>query len=226
MLDERLDSAPRGRAVDSLADYVALRSTLLDQPASEPPALQSNTGEFSTVSLEELVDAGAVTLHEAPPTVVSETGETPMLSAKDVRLGRAPSRWGNVAAPGAVTVRAGDVAVVIGTDVAVRVCADAGALLGPGIHLVRSNVKALDPDFLAGVLRAAVDAADGNHVDLYQVSVPRIPPAEQRRYADVFAQLTELETAWQQQRSNMERLIRSGFRGLAQGRLRPGTGDE
>ncbi|WP_330182149.1 hypothetical protein OHB26_38480 [Nocardia sp. NBC_01503] len=222
-LDERIDSAPHDQVMDSLADYVALRSTLIETAAVEPPALQSNTADYSVISMGELIDAEAVTLHEAPPTVLSETGATPMLSAKDIRLGRTPSRLGDADARGAVSVREGDVAVVIGTEMAVRVCTTDGVLLGPGIHLVRANSKAVDPYFLAGVLHAA---AEGNHVDLYQVSVPRIPLAEQREYGAAFAQLAALETAWQQRRSTMEHLIRAGFRGLAQGRLRPATGAE
>ncbi|MFF2557391.1 hypothetical protein ACFVUS_40765 [Nocardia sp. NPDC058058] len=221
LLDDRIDLAPRGSAGDSSAEYAALRTTLVGQRVWAPPALESNSAEHSAISLEELVDAEAVACFEAPPTVASESGETPLLSAKDVRLGRPASRWGNTDASGAVTVRKGDVAVVISTEPAVRVCADDGVLLGSGIQLVRTNAKAVDPNFLAGVLRAAVDAADGSHVDLYQVAVPRIPLAEQRRYGAAFEQLTALETAWQQQRSTMERLVRTGFRGLAQGLLRP-----
>lgn len=222
-LDERIDSAQHGGVMDSLAEYDVLRSMLIEIAAVEPPALQLNTSDYSVISMEELIDAEAVTLHEAPPTVLSENGETPMFSAKDIRLGRAASRRGDADAPGAVSVREADVAVVIGTEMAVRVCTTGGVLLGPGIHLVRANIKAVDPYFLAGVLHAAVD---GNHVDLYQVSVPRIPLTEQREYGAAFAQLAALETSWQQRRSTMEHLIRTGFRGLAHGLLRPATGAE
>ncbi|MET7767455.1 hypothetical protein [Nocardia sp. NPDC005366] len=212
--------------VSVLGDYTALCAALFEQTAWTPPVLMPNPVPHDTVSLEDLVAAEAVSIHEAPPTVGTGHGNTPMLSAKDVRLGRAPSRWGSADLPGSVTVRTGDVAVVISTEAAVRVCADDGVLLGPGIQLVRGNDRTVDPHFLAGVLRAAVDAAEGGPIDLYQVSIPRIPLAEQRRYGAAFRQLSELESSWQRQRSNVERLVRVGFGDLAMGVLRPAACDE
>ncbi|MTE14134.1 restriction endonuclease subunit S domain-containing protein [Nocardia aurantiaca] len=209
-----------------VADYATLRSELLAQPVCEPPALESYSGPHTVIPLEDLVEAGALTVYEVPPTVGVEGGETPMLSAKDVRLGRAASRWGNAAEPGAVTIRTGDVAVAVSTEAAVRVCEDEGVLLGPGIRLVRADVNAVDPYFLAGILRAAINASDGRPLDLYEVAVPRIQLAEQRRYGAAFARLTALETAYQRQRADIERLVRTGFGGLAQGQLRPTTDDQ
>lgn len=205
---------------DPFGEYTDRCSVWLDLDKWKPPILESDTASHSQIPFEALVDAGALAVHEAPPTVESAGGDTPMLSAKDIRLGRAPSRWGRTDAPGAVIVRAGDVAVVISTEPAVRVCTADGALLGPGIRLVRAN-SGIDPHFLAGVLRAALEAADGDHIDIYEVTVPRIDTSEQRRYGMAFEQLTELETAFQQQRANIGQLVRIGFSGLATGTLRP-----
>ncbi|WP_067804320.1 hypothetical protein [Nocardia beijingensis] len=206
-------------------DYATLRAALLDQPVSMPPALLPNSASHGTVLLEDLVEAEAVSVHESPLAVESVSGDLPMLSAKDVRLDRPPSRWGAADAPGAVTMRAGDVAVVIGVGAAVRVCVADGVLLGPGIHLVRGNPDTFDPRFLACVLRSAVDAADGFSFDLFQVEVPRIPLAEQRRYGAAFEQLTELESSWRRRRASIEQLVRVGIGGLAGGMLRPGPGE-
>ncbi|UFS99581.1 hypothetical protein [Nocardia huaxiensis] len=206
-------------------EYPALCTDLLEHVWTVPE-LHANSAVPEAVSLEELIDAEAVTLLESPLAVISAEGDTPMLTAKDVRLGRAPSRWGAARTDGSVLVRAGDIAVVTGTDPAARVCVDDGMLLGPTVQLVRTNPRAIDPQFLAGVLRAAVDAAAGTLVDLYQIQVPRLPLAEQRRYGTAFEQLVALETAWEQQRASVGRLVRLGFGGLAQGRLRPAVSAE
>ncbi|MEU0545434.1 hypothetical protein ABZ319_36740 [Nocardia sp. NPDC005978] len=218
LLDADIDLSPRGLG-DPQDGYPALRDELAGV-FPEAPALEAESGSHGTISLEELVEAGTVTIYQASPAAGADEGDSPVLSVKDVRLGRAPSRRGSAEMPGAVTIRGGDIAVAIGSAAAVRVCAEDGALLGTGIHLVRTNSAVVDPSFLAGVLRAAVEAEDGP-VDLYQVSVPRIPPAEQRRYGAAFERLNEFEAEWQRRRAVAEALVRTGFQGLAQGRLRP-----
>ncbi|SNY86094.1 hypothetical protein SAMN04244553_3804 [Nocardia amikacinitolerans] len=206
---------------DGWNDYATLRAALLDQPMSMPPALLPNSASHGTVLLEDLVEAEAVSVHEAPPAIGSGGGDLPMLSAKDIRLDRPPSRRGSADGPGAVTVHTGDVAVVVGVGAAVRVCAEDGVLLGPGIHLVRGNPDTFDPRFLACVLRSAVDVADGLPFDLYRVEVPRIPLAEQDCYGTAFEQLIELESSWRRRRASIEQVVRAGIGGLAAGVLRP-----
>ncbi|MFC3965776.1 hypothetical protein [Nocardia jiangsuensis] len=218
------------RGIDRLADridltpptpvqqcpYPALRARLLDRPDPGLPQL-APIEPPGAVTLGELVEAEMVAVRQSPPAVAMG-GDAPMWTAKDVRLGRAPSRAGDAAAPGAVTARAGDVAVLVPEGVA-RVCREEGVLLGPGIELLRADPSVLDPEFLAGVLRAAVEDAGG--VDLYAVPVPRLTPAEQRRYAAAFVRLRALEAEWLRYRDELDQLVRAGFRGLAAGRLRP-----
>jgi hypothetical protein len=201
--------------------YTELRAALIEQPVPLPPVLEPDPVAHDTVSLDDLVAAEALHVHEAPPTVGG--GEAAMLSAKDVRLGRAASRRGSADEPGAVLVRAGDVVVVMGVEPAAHVCAEDGVLLGPGIALVRGSATTIDPHFLAGVLRDAI--ADGP-VDLYRVRIPRVPLADQRRLGAAFRQLAELETAWRLRRATIEQVVRAGVRGLAAGVLRPATVDE
>jgi hypothetical protein len=187
-----------------------------------PPLLEPNAVVHATVSLGELAEAGAVGFLQSPPTVAAGDGATPMLTVKDVRLGRPPSRQGDAGVPGAVLIRSGDIAVVPNVS-AVRECTNDGVLLGPGIELVRADAKLIDSQFLAGVLRVAVDRASAGGVDLYDVGFPRIPLAEQSRYASAFTQLRELEQQWRRRRVQLEQLVRIGFEGLATGRLRPGS---
>lgn len=203
--------------------YAQLWAELTQQPVPDPPVLEPESVAYDTVPLEDLVAAEALSVHEAPPTVAVGESDTPMVCAKDIRLGRPASRRGNSGAPGAVVVRTGDVGVVMSSQSGVHVCAEDGVLLGPGIQLVRGDADVVDPYFLAAVLRAAVD--DGP-VDLYQVPVPRLRPAEQRRIGAAYRQLCDLELAWQRRRATTEQLVRSGIRGLAQGALRPATVDE
>ncbi|MFJ4657942.1 hypothetical protein ACIP5Y_42305 [Nocardia sp. NPDC088792] len=210
---------------DRSTEYEALCADLYAQPLPPPPVLGAGSGSRPSIPLVDLVEAGAVAVHEAPSTIPAVGGEAPMLSAKDVRLGRAPSRRGDADVTGAVTVRSGDVLVAISAETSVRVCAFDGVLLGPGIRLVRAEPAHVDPRFLAGVLRAAVEASGGLPIDIYDVCLPRISLPEQRSYGAAFEQLTALEDAVQRQRVTIEQLVRSGFAGLSQGRLRPITGD-
>lgn len=204
-------------------EYPELRAALIRQPVPDVPALEPQTVAPDTVTLEDLVEAEALSVHEAPPTVAVGEGDTPMLCAKDIRLGRAASRFGNAGVAGVVRVCPGDVAVAMGTESGVRVCTEDGVLLGPGIQLVRGDADTVDPHFLAGVLRAAVDSGP---VDLYRVAIPRIPLGEQQRMGVAFRQLADLEALWRLRRASVEQLVRTGMRGLAQGGLRPATPGE
>ncbi|WP_280201673.1 hypothetical protein [Nocardia cyriacigeorgica] len=219
-LDDQVDLTPV-RAVLVRADsYPGLRAEYLGRPAVEPPLLETDSDTLGSITLGELVEAGTVGVHRSPPTVVSADGVTPMLTAKDIRLGRPPSRRGDAEVAGAVVVCAGDIAVVR-RDAAVRICVNTETLLGPGIDLVRADPNTLDPEFLAGVLRAAVEDAPDGDIDLNAVEIPRLPMPEQRRYATEFVRLRRLEADWQTRQGEVEQLVRLGYRGLATGLLRP-----
>lgn len=220
-LDDQVDLTPMRPVIVGAGRYPVLRAEYLERPTAEPPLLETDSATRGSVTLGELVDAGAIGVHRSPPTVVSADGVTPMLTAKDVRLGRPPSRRGDAEVTGAVVVSAGDIAVVR-RDAAVRIFAgDTRALLGPGIDLVRADPNTLDSEFLAGVLRTAVDSAPDGEIDLYDVEIPRLPMPEQRRYAAAFARLRNLETDWRMRQGEIEQLVRLGYRGLAAGQLRP-----
>lgn len=222
-LDDRIDLTPVRAATREIERYPILREQYLDRSAEGPPLLEPDDAAHGELTLAELADAGAVAVHRSPPTVVGADGKTRMLTAKDVRLGRAPSRCGDAGVAGAVLSRSGDIAVAQ-REPGVQVCTEPEVLLGPGIDLVRVDPRILDPVFLAGVLRAAVAGPD-NELDLHQIAVPRLPPAEQRRYATEFERLRRLEADWQARRDEIDQLIRLGYQGLATGRLRPVAGE-
>ncbi|MEU4430014.1 hypothetical protein AB0F65_04960 [Nocardia rhamnosiphila] len=221
-LDDYVDLTPE-RPAAAADRYSALRTTYLERPAETPPMLEPNPATYGVVTVGELAEAGMVEIHRSPPTVVSADGVTSMLTAKDIRLGRSASRCGDAAVAGAVIIRAGDVALAP-QEPAVRVCTESDMLLGPGIDLLRADPAILDPGFLAGVLRAAIDDEHSGDIDLHTVGIPRLPPTEQRRCAEEFARLRRLEASWQERRADIEHLVHLGYRGLATGRLRPGTG--
>ncbi|NKY60542.1 hypothetical protein [Nocardia flavorosea] len=222
-LDDQVDLTPARPVTVEVGRFPVLRTAYLERPVEEPPLLEPDPATHGVLTLGELADAGAVEMHRSPPTVVSAEGTTPMLTAKDIRLGRAPSRLGDAGVAGAVVIRAGDIAVAR-REGAVRVCAEPGALLGPGLDLLRIDPKTLDPGFLAGILRAAVDDMPEGDIDLHKVEIPRFPLEVQRRYAAEFARLRRLEADWQSRRTEIEQLVRLGHRGLATGRLRPVAG--
>ncbi|MFB7878860.1 hypothetical protein ACFC06_26760 [Nocardia sp. NPDC056064] len=200
-------------------EYAATRLALLADRYVEPPALCAGTVGAQSVSLDELVGAGALTVHESPPTVAAGTGGVEMLSAKDIRVGRRASKNGDASVPGAVTSEPGDVLVaLVGGPAVVRVSTES-VLCGPGVLVLRGKPAVIDPYLLAGVLRAAADIADGKVHDLYSVRFPRVPINEQRRRGAAVAELLEFDATWRRQRVAVEQLVRTGLAGLATGRL-------
>jgi SAM-dependent methyltransferase len=77
----------------------------------------------------------------------------------------------------------------------------------------------LDPDFLAGLLRAALAAtpSGSSRLDLKRTPVPSLPIDEQRRYGVAFQQIRALEETLAQG----AHLVRLGFEGLLGGQLGP-----
>ncbi|MEV6432491.1 hypothetical protein [Nocardia sp. NPDC051463] len=202
------------------ATYTSLRTSVFAFRSPVAPELVARDGPRPTVSIGELAEAGALAVLESSPTLVAISGGAPMLTAKDIRLGREPSRNGDPGTPGAVLGQPGDVVVVAGGGhVVVSVRTDA-ALLAPGVAVLRVNPDVIDAHFLSGVVRAAVDAADSRPVDLFAVAFPRVPIGEQRTVGEAVAQLMEIEKAWRGQRLAVERMVRGGLSGLSSGTLR------
>ncbi|MEU4513821.1 N-6 DNA methylase [Nonomuraea wenchangensis] len=184
---------------------------VLEQPLDQP-----------AITLGDLIKEGLVTMIQAPAKMVADGGDVPVLTADDVLSGSPPS--GSAAAQqGLVTLRPGD---VVASYSSVRVITDGGAALGPHLTLYRVDGRRLDPDFLAGYLRAAGGRATtgSSRFDVRRTRLPRLPLKEQKAYGEAFRRLAVLEDAIRETSTLGHTLIRLGLDGLADGHLHPTDG--
>ncbi|WP_369218170.1 class I SAM-dependent DNA methyltransferase, partial [Streptomyces flavofungini] len=246
LLDDEVDLAPARRLPPPAADgdgptgLAAVREDLgeaLRRAAELTPALPSvragDAGETPRPPLTtvgELARAGALTLHTGTGT---GGGGAPVLTDHDVLTGGAPSgaaHDGAADGPG-VRTETGDVVVpVFGGGAAARVIgeADAGAVLGRGLTLLRPDPDALDPWFLAGFLRGTANhrrassyASTAARLDVRRLELPRLPLAGQRGYSGHFRELAAFEDALRRAGRIGERLVRGMHDGLTDGTLPP-----
>jgi hypothetical protein len=237
LLDDEVDISPArhltvsagdakvGDFEPARAEFLAASAALADTLPDLIAAGEREPMPMTTVG--ELVKAGLVTVHQAPLRTTADTGHHPMLTVKDVRLGR-PASGTTTIGPEAVVVEKGDVITpVAAREPVARVAGDAGAVLGPQLLLFRPDPDRVDPHFLAGFLRAAQlnSGARGTllsaRTDARRVPIPRLPLSEQRGYGQAFERLTALDDGLRHLASVGETLVRLGFAGLADGSVRP-----
>ncbi|MGI5253563.1 N-6 DNA methylase [Actinacidiphila glaucinigra] len=196
----------RERLGDAVAS-LGTASTLGDwQPSGE------SAREWRTATVSDLARGGALTVQRAAAPgsrgAKAEAVDRPVLTARDIAEDDPPSGGaGDVLADAPQTVAAGDVLVraLAGGEGATmsRVAddRDAGALLGPNVHLLRPDPARLDPWFLAGFLGAEDNIASAStgstqvHVTPGRLRVPLLPLEEQRRYGEAFHRVHELRRA-------------------------------
>lgn len=159
--------------------------------------------EWRTATAADLARGGALTLLRTAPGPREAAGEAspatlPVLTGQDIARGTAPSgNPGSLRTDSAPVIATGDVlvrAVAGDTGAMARVAdeTDAGALLGPQVHLFRPDPARLDPWFLAGFLGSAENIAAAStgstvvHVSPGRLRVPLLPMEEQRRYGEAF----------------------------------------
>ncbi|GHH90568.1 type II restriction endonuclease subunit M [Streptomyces capillispiralis] len=155
----------------------------------------------------------------------------PVLTDHDVLSGTAPSGTLPESGEDVVLTAPGDVVVpVLGGGSVARVVdgATAGAALGRNLVLLRPDPAALDAWFLAGFLRGTANnrqassyASTATRLDVRRLQLPRIPPAEQRRYGARFRALDEFERALRQAGRLGEQLVRGMYDGLTDGTIAP-----
>ncbi|MFI7417100.1 class I SAM-dependent DNA methyltransferase [Nonomuraea sp. NPDC049684] len=181
---------------------------VLDQPLDQP-----------STTLGDLIKEGLVSTSQAPPKMAADGGDVVVLTADDVLRGGAPSGLTTMQ-PGLVVIRPGD---VVASYSGVRVITDGGAVLGPHLTLYRVDARRLDPDFLAGFLRAAGGrvTTGSSRFDVRRTRVPRLSLKEQKAYGEAFRQLAVLEDALRETSTLGRTLIRLGLDGLADGHLHP-----
>nr|WP_042189880.1 SAM-dependent methyltransferase [Kibdelosporangium sp. MJ126-NF4]CEL18946.1 Type I restriction-modification system, DNA-methyltransferase subunit M [Kibdelosporangium sp. MJ126-NF4]CTQ95251.1 Type I restriction-modification system, DNA-methyltransferase subunit M (EC 2.1.1.72) [Kibdelosporangium sp. MJ126-NF4] len=177
---------------------------------------------MSTVG--ELIASGAVNLLQANVPDQSD-GPVPLLRTEDLLTGGRPS---GRADGGYVTAQPGDVVIpATGRQFTVRVMAEP-VVLGRGLCLLRPNPKVLDPWFLAGFLGSSANArqavshlSTGSRLDVKRCQIPRMPLAEQQRYADVYRRVGAFADAVDDVRELAHSVIQGMTDGMAEGVITP-----
>ncbi|MFC5027844.1 N-6 DNA methylase [Streptomyces sp. DSM 41987] len=213
-----IDPAALARRVHDLHGQLAEQVVALAAASVSGGSQPSGTSarEWRTATVSDLARGGALSvLRAAPPGTRGSKGaavaivDRPVLTASDISAGNPPSS-------GAVDLHADTAQPVAAGDVLVRAVAgggeaaamtrvaddqDAGALIGPHIHLLRPDPARLDPWFLAGFLGAEDNIASAStgstlvHVTPGRLRVPLLPLEEQRRYGEAFRRVYELRAA-------------------------------
>ncbi|MFB9683955.1 HsdM family class I SAM-dependent methyltransferase [Amycolatopsis plumensis] len=196
LLDDDVDLTParrRTRDEDPGQAFQAVRARFAELAPRLPP-LEPAAAEPVFTTIGELVKAGVVEVRYAP---VRADAEHPPAEAGDVVA----------SVTGIAYVHSGPPRPV-----------------GAGLTVYRVDAERLDADFLAGCLRAAdlPTASASTRIDGRRVRIPRLPIAVQREYGGIFRELAEFDTALRQAAETGRDLVRLGFAGLVEGRLKPG----
>ncbi len=195
LLDDDIDLTPalrRARDEDLGQAFVTTQGRFA-KLTPEVPRLDAAADEPVLTTLGELVKAGMLDVRHAPARL---DGEHPVAEAGDV------------------------VASVTGMA---RVHSGPPERVGYGFSVYRVDSTRLDPDFLAGCLRAAdlPTASASTRIDVRRVRIPRYPLEVQRAYGRTFRQLAEFDDLLREAGKLGAELVRLGFAGLVEGRLRP-----
>jgi SAM-dependent methyltransferase/predicted DNA-binding transcriptional regulator AlpA len=233
LLDDIVDLTSAWHVPQSVTagpDFAAARAgfgelwTAVGDAASALVPLREQTADLPMTTVSELMQSGAVTLQQSPIKMETDSGKIPVLTAKDVVLGRMASGR-TTDSPGVVILRPGDVVVPqIARQIEVTVVDTEGIAAGPQLQVFRPDRERCDPYFLACFLRAAGLARTGStasRVDVRRAAIPRLPLEDQRPYGVAFRQLQALSAALGAVNEAGESLIDLGFGGLRGGSLRP-----
>jgi hypothetical protein len=212
---------------DSLATVLSELPRLIPdvRPASQPRPL-------TFVTVAELVRTGHVEVYQAPARTDTTDGSAALLTVEDVIEGRPPSGRGQPAERW-ITMRAGDVVVASSAAgrLAARVVTAHGAILGPGLTLLRVDPGRLDAHFVAGALRSSANGqvparqtGSGGRADISRALIAQLPLPEQRRYGEAFRLADELESAARSAAAIGASLARLLADGVAGGTLEPSSG--
>ncbi|MFE1754538.1 N-6 DNA methylase [Streptomyces anandii] len=212
-----IDPAALARRVQDLHEQLAEQVAALAAASASGGWQPSGPAarEWRTATVSDLARGGALTVLRAAPSgtrgskgSAAPTVDRPVLTAQDVSAVNPPSGTAvDLHADAAQSVAAGDVLVrALGGGEAAAMTRvaddrDAGALLGPHVHLLRPDPARLDPWFLAGFLGAEDNIASAStgsslvHVTPGRLRVPLLPLEEQRRYGEAFRRVYELRAA-------------------------------
>ncbi|MFJ4847409.1 N-6 DNA methylase [Streptomyces sp. NPDC088733] len=243
LLDDDVDLAPArhlpppatGAGASELTDVRDLLTDTLRRTCelAPGPARSAPPARWPLTTVGELARAGALVLRAGGQGSRGPGGGPAVLTEHDVLAGTGPTgtlpEGPQEDAP--VLVEEGDVVVpVLGRGAAARVvdAATAGAALGRNLHLLRPDPAAVDPWFLAGFLRGTANnrqassyASTSTRLDVRRLQVPRLPPADQRRYGERFRTLAVFEEALRLAGQLGEQLVQGLYDGLTDGTVRP-----
>ena len=210
-------------------------------------AAGASAREWRTATVADLARGGALKLLRAVPvpprTMAAEAeaaaegtynGERRLtLTGGDIARGTGPTgQLLDGQAEQTPEIAVGDVLVrnlVGGTGPVARVAgeAEAGALLGAGVHLFRPDPARLDPWFLFGFLSSEANLAGAStgsstlHLTPGRLRVPLLPLAEQRRYGEAFRHVEALREQARSAQDLAEETARLVSGGLTGGQLVP-----
>ncbi|MEW2487662.1 N-6 DNA methylase [Streptomyces sp. NPDC048411] len=245
-----IDPAEVAQRTEERRKLLAASLNVLESAAGYGPwkAAAESSRAWRTATVSDLARGGALSLLRAAVPAGrgdARTGspdtdgaERPVLTASDISSGARPSGTAeDLRTDAAHTVAAGDVlvrGVAGGNGIMARVAdeADAEALLGHHIHLLRPDPARLDPWFLAGFLGAEDNIAGAStgstilHVSPGRLRVPLLPLEEQRRYGAAFRRAYELRTAARRTAALAEETAQALLTGLTAGALLPPSEDQ
>ena len=229
-----LTAAPAERTAERFAEAREALAAVVTRPPRLLPDLRpgGQPRPLTFVTMAELARTGQVQVHQAPVRADPGDESAPLLTAEDVIEGRSPSGRGQ---PGErwITVRAGDIVVLASAAdrLTARVVTTQGAILGPGLTLLRVDRERLDAHFVAGALRssangqlAARQPGSGGRADISRALIAQLPLHEQRSYGAAVRQADELESATRLAAAMAASLAQLLADGIAGGTLEPPDG--
>jgi hypothetical protein len=240
LLDDEVDLTParhlpQRSAPESVGAFTA-ESERLERRMAELPGVVSGLSaltearardEAAMTTIGELAKGGVLEVLRSPARTRLDDGAEPALTLDDVVEGRGAT--GSAAlGPDDVRVAARDVVVPMAARHPVaRVVREGGAVLGPGLALVRVDPARADPDFVAGWLwlgardarlRSSTSTA---RFDVRRARLPRLARDEQAELGAVFRRLADLEAGLREIQELGANVLRLGLDGLGAGTLRP-----
>ncbi|WP_243708523.1 N-6 DNA methylase [Actinomadura sp. GC306] len=223
-------SAPTSEGSFTVAqELLSAKTEELARTATELSCLTRSDArdDVPMTTIGELARAGVLDVLRGPTRGKAGDGNVPVLTLQDLAENRDPS--GTAAdTPEDLRLRSGDIVVsLVARHPAVRVLTDGGALLGPGLAVVRVDPSRSDPDFVAGWLLLGAQGArlrsstSSARFDVRRARLPRLPLDEQAELGRAFRKLSTLQTALRETYEAGTNALRLGLEELAAGTLRP-----
>lgn len=240
LLDDEVDLTParylpQRTTPTAEGSFIAAREALEKRAAALPQTVADLSflaqararADVPMTTIGELAKAGVLQILRPSAKVRTGEGNVPVLTLEDIALGQEPT--GTAAHdPHHVQTAAGDVVVSLAARHPVaRVMREGGAVLGPGLALVRAEPSRLDPDFVAGWLLLGAQGASlrsstsSARFDVRRARLPRLTLDEQIELGRAFRKLTDLEAALRETYRRGADVLRLGLEGLGAGTLRP-----